>query len=436
MQKKFLLILFIFYSQSSSLELNFETIKLYDFTKIGFTLRNEFVVLEYNNLYTKNFENYAINFIFEYGKKSSTKVYYYDSLSKIERGNDGFINYLNMTSLKETQYLRIFPYDKFYKDKTTYYIVLFDISTVYTDYIYTINSINYLPLKNSISYKNTLNIQLNFNLIIQENVAKYLHYQSSQPKQAILAVPTSYFIIKSEKDEVFIDRECYGVSGFVKIEPNVKYYIQVILNSNKNYNEPQLLLNFQNYRANFLLDDIEGEEIQILYPQYISFFKNISNLAVDEQMSFRFKISESLYHNDYFYFKFYESDNFQELEKTFPTEREDYDMKVYELKEGGYAIINLKKTFNSIKGVLIGVYIDRNYELSGMMPTSIIVSIYNQSKEKKESHENIGNTIIIVLLCLIILIAVIIALRKKCKKNVTPPPSYNSDEYALAIIKL
>ena len=95
-------------------------------------------------------------------------------------------------------------------------------------------------------------------------------------------------------------------------------------------------------------------------------------------------------------------------------------MKVKELKEGGNVIINLKKTFNSQKGVLYGVYIDRNFELSGMRPTSIIVSIYNQSKEKKEkkdSHENITNTVIIVFLCVIILIAVITTLKKKCKNK-------------------
>ena len=66
-----------------------------------FTLNNEFVILEYANDIKKDF-NYEINFIFDEGNKPSTKVYCYDSKDKIEKGESGFINYLNKTSLEET----------------------------------------------------------------------------------------------------------------------------------------------------------------------------------------------------------------------------------------------------------------------------------------------------------------------------------------------
>lgn len=50
--------------------------------------------------------------------------YYYDSVDKIQRGDNGFINYLYETSLKGTRYLRISYDDSFYKNQATYYIVL------------------------------------------------------------------------------------------------------------------------------------------------------------------------------------------------------------------------------------------------------------------------------------------------------------------------
>ena len=63
-------------------------------------------------------------------------IYIYDSLDQIKRGDSGFINYLYETSLKGTKYFIISYDDSFYKDKSTYYIVLYDISTKYIDYIF------------------------------------------------------------------------------------------------------------------------------------------------------------------------------------------------------------------------------------------------------------------------------------------------------------
>ena len=104
--------------------------------------------------------------IFDEGNKPSTKVYYYDSKDKIKKGDSGLINYLNKTSLKETRVIKI-PYDApYYKNKATYYIVLYDISNRYTDYVYLLNSLSYLPLKDSIYFKNTLNFELHFNFLV------------------------------------------------------------------------------------------------------------------------------------------------------------------------------------------------------------------------------------------------------------------------------
>ena len=63
--------------------------------------------------------NSSIYFIFDIGQRASTKVYIYDSLDKIKRGDSGFINYSHETSLKETKYFKISYDDIFYRDKST-----------------------------------------------------------------------------------------------------------------------------------------------------------------------------------------------------------------------------------------------------------------------------------------------------------------------------
>ena len=126
--------------------------------------------------YKNNFDNFeklfnsSIYFIFDKGEKSSTKIYIYDSKNEIKRGDNGFINYLYEISLKGKKYFTISFDDSFYKDKTTYYIVLYDISDKYSDYIYVVNSLNYLPLEEEISYQIKFDIQLIFNFIVEKKL--------------------------------------------------------------------------------------------------------------------------------------------------------------------------------------------------------------------------------------------------------------------------
>ena len=96
----FILILFFIFSNIHSLsDISKDIIELKDLTKIKFNLDNEFVLFEYKNNMEKYF-NSSINFIFDNGEKSSTKIYIYDSLDEIKRGDNGFINYLHEASLK------------------------------------------------------------------------------------------------------------------------------------------------------------------------------------------------------------------------------------------------------------------------------------------------------------------------------------------------
>ena len=333
---------------------SYTPIRLQDFTKINFNLNNEYLVFEYNNNIDKLF-NLSIFFIFGEGKKASTKVYIYDSLKKIKRGESGFINYLYQTSLKESKYFKISYDDSFYKDQMTYYIVLHDISSPYSDFIYVLNSLNFFPLEEELSYNMPLDEYLLFNFIIQKNSSTYLHYQG-RGIHTMLYEYAYIFRIKNEKDETFIDGQSTGLSGYVKIEPNIKYYVQVVIA--KKDNPTEFMLSFEKYKENHLLEYGKEKDIRVLYAQHFSFFKNISNLTVNDTMKFNIKIDWSGFHTDNIYIKYYELENFENLVDTFPSNREDFDSQIGSLNNGGNFNYDLIKKYNSQKGVLIGIFID------------------------------------------------------------------------------
>ena len=212
----------------------------------------------------------------------------------------------------------------------------------------------------------------------------YLHYQG-KGDGTHLPSANNFIRIKSEKDETFIDKVCYGVSGYVKLEPNVKYYIELTLYAKSYSYSPEFMVSIDNFRNNILMK--EGEEIQryILSPQSISFFKNISNLLFNETLIFDFDVSKSSYHYDYFYIKFYESDNFEQLEEKFPSKEEGFDSCIRQLSNGGKFTYELHRKYNSQKGVLFGVFF--KIDTIGMGTTSISVSAYNKTEESKETDK-------------------------------------------------
>ena len=379
------LLLLLLLSLYSPLKNDFSNyIKLNDFTKTKFSLDNEFVIFQYENKYNYSFK-YEINFILDEGYKSSTKVFFYDSFEKIKRDDTGFINYVGSTTLKETREIKILYNDTFYKNQTTYYIVLYDISNTYTDFVYTLNSLEYLPLKSQFYYRNTLKHELHFNFLIHENNLKYLHYQTSIESGSLI-YPTTYFRLTNEKGEKFIDQNCYGISGYAKIEPNVKYYFEVTIYKETYFNEKHFMLSLDNFRENILLE--KGKEIKtnILFPQNLTYFKNISDLSINETLYFKFYALPSRFHYEDFYIKFYESDNYSKLENLFPKEKEDYDDKIGHLSNGGNFTYELKKKYKSQKGVLIGVFFTRDYMLS-MDPTYISARVIDEKEKKEEEKE-------------------------------------------------
>ena len=163
MAKKYMCFFILIYliTKSKTKDNSFNTIKLEDLKTTPFSMNNKYIIFEYDNHIKTEF-NSSINFIFSVGKKSSTKVYIYDSLDKIIMTDDGFEDYLNKTTLDSTKCIRIFNDDAFYRDNCTYYIVLYDISQKYQDSIYVVNSLKYLDFGNEIKFSCDLGYHLIF----------------------------------------------------------------------------------------------------------------------------------------------------------------------------------------------------------------------------------------------------------------------------------
>ena len=389
MAKDFFIFLLLIISTIKSNKTNnsFNVIKLQDLTRIKFNLNNEFIVFEYYNNIHKLFDS-SIFFIFDNGQRASTKVYIYDSLDKIKREESGFINYLYETSLKQTKYFKISHDDTFYKDKSTYYIVLYDISSTYIDYIFVVNSLNYLPLEKEISYKMTLDIQLPFNFIIQKNHSTYLHYQG-RGINTILYEYAYYFRIKSENGETFIDEQSSGTSGYVKLEPNKKYYAQILIV--KSSSETEFMLNFEKYKEIHLLEGDKEITVRALYAQHFSFFKDISNMAINETIKVSIHIDISGFHTDNIFYKVYDSSNFENLLNIFPSKREDFDSQLGSLNMGGNFNFEIIKTSNSQKGALIGIYVDDPGFYWKIEPTSIQIKTIKKKEDEKEEPRKIDS---------------------------------------------
>ena len=224
--QKFLIILSFILVKSFLLNESYTPIQLHDFSKTNFSLENEYVIFSYENSVQKIFAH-SIYFIFDKGEKSSTKIYLYDSLDKITRGDIGFINHVYETTLKQTKYFEISSEASYYKDKHIYYIVLYDIATTYSDAIYVLNSLNYLPFGEEISYKTYFNLDLNFYFIIQKSYSTYLHYQTN----AISGHSSDTYDLKiiNNNGDILVEQNKVGFNGYLKIESNVKYFVHMLI---------------------------------------------------------------------------------------------------------------------------------------------------------------------------------------------------------------
>ena len=358
MAKKYMFFFILIYLITNSItkDNSFNTIKLEDLKTTPFSLNNKYIIFEYDNNIKTEF-NSSINFIFSVGKKSSTKVYIYDSLDKIIMTDDGFQGYLNKTTLDSTKCIRIFNDDSFYRDNCTYYIILYDISQKYQDSIYVVNSLKYLDFGNEIKFTCDFGILFNFFLINS--------YTNSE-------------------------------SGYIEIKPKVKYYVHIRIYQPYEYEilEKTFYLNYEKYRNNILIKDNNYIKKSVLSSQNYTFFKSLSNLAINESIIIEGDCNTYNSDSD-IYIKKYQDDNFEILYKEFPTKKSDYD---HHLGKGKGFKYEIKKEYKEQKGILVGFFIDKK---SSFTSSEISFRAYKSEPKKDEDdggqksqtdNRNSGNT--------------------------------------------
>ena len=417
----FLIIIFLI-SNSSSKDNPFTTKKLEDLTYTPFSLDNKFIIFEYDN--KERLFNSSINFIFKKGNESSIKVYIYDSFDKINMTDDGFVDSLNETTLDSKYYIKISYDDDFYRDNCTFYLVLYDPSKTYNDSIYVVNSLKYLNLDNEITFGS--NYAISFNFLIEKDYPTYFHYQTVIPTFSFSFV---YINITSENGENLLTHNCERESGYVKIEPNVKYYthIQICRDIFTDKVNGAFSLNYEKYKNHILIkDDSEINRTMIISQRY-TFFKNISNLTIDESIIVNFVYSG--HEKYYLYYKYYNSSDFETLfeNNSFPNDRKNFDS----LLGIGYDIstYEIRKENTSQNGFLIGFFMENEGSILGNSNFKIrVYKANNEDREEKSSDDmsvsskknsklSVGWIIFIVMISLIIVAIIIWVIYAQIKKR-------------------
>ena len=352
-----LLILIYLITNTSTKYNPYTPTKLKDLTRTAFRMNKEFIIFEYENKEKRIF-NSSINFIFD-NKRQFTKVYLYDSLDRIEIKDDQFVGYLYEKDLYSKNYIKISYNDNFYKDNCTFYLVLDDPIEIYDDFIYVVNSLKYLDFGDEIIFTHTSSISFNF--IIKKNISTYLHYQTKPAD-----FPGSYYNISiiNEKGEFLLNDTFNNASGYIKIESNTKYnaYIKFFTTDVVDYSRRTFSLNYENYKNNILVNDENEINRTVLSPQNYTFFKSISNFAINESIIFTGYYSGTNQEHE-FYIKTYESDDFVSLVNSFPTDKSGFDSILEKGGKGKNFTYEIKKENKSQKGILFGFYVGKDNNL-------------------------------------------------------------------------
>ena len=190
-------------------------------------------------------------------------------------------------------------------------------------------------------------------------------------------------------------------------------------------------MSFKNYKENFLLEEGKEKDVRVLIPQHFSFFKNISNLSINETIRFKLKIDKSDFHTDRFFIKYFESDNFENLVNYFPSNRQDFDSEIGSFDRGGEYEYKIKKIYNSQKGILFGIFIDGYNLYWKLEPTNIHISAVigeeekeksdcksdnEENNEKKDDSLGVGSVVAIII-SIVIFIFIMIFCCKNCFCN-------------------
>ena len=370
--------------------LDYIPIKVTHLNETHYNINKNFVIFEYEIEYTRNG---SIFFIFNKGNRPTTKIYFYNSYSKIIKTDSGFINY-KYAKILDKKYIEL-SIDYFYNTKSLY-IVIFDNSLIYEDSLYITNPLIWIHLQSNFMFSCPVGIKedIHFHFMFYSKFEEeyYLHLQALQIK-GFFVNEIYYFKIFDEKDESFIDKRVSGANDYIKLKPNVTYFINVVVVQNPNYDDIQTVkLSFLKYGKNIWMKDNKLVKLDALTSQYFTFFKNISGVNIDDPVYFYGESTVLSNAEERFYVKYYESDNFERLVDNLPTNQGEFDKEIGFLQKGGNFQFELAKNYSTQKGILIGVFIDYPFTwLVGIQYTSLKIrfssDIYDEKEEEEEKEE-------------------------------------------------
>ena len=374
------LILVYFIANSNTKDNSYTPIKLKDLVETPFSMNGkDFIIFEYENKGQKIF-NSSINFIFNDDKTFSASVCIYDSLDKIHKNDDnkfdGCLDKSNTNLNTEISYN-----SSFYRDNCSYYLVLYDSNSYYKGSILVVNSLKYINLDNDIEIIYKFNISLHF--LIEKNESTYLHYQTKFES----FVGTVYNIsIINEKGEILLNKSFSTTSGYIEIQPNIKYYAHILTSDTLSTINRIISLNYEKYKNNILIKDENEINKTVLSSQNYTFFKDISNIETNESIILTISYDPL---SDYeFYVKFYNSSNFESLVDSFPIDKKDFDYKL-EMK-GGYLKTEIKKLNETYRGILIGFFYDGSFIYRSCI-NKIHLRLFKAEQKSDEDDTNQNN---------------------------------------------
>ena len=363
-------------------------INLNNINNSNMNAESRFIINEINNS-TNNKSLYN-----NYKNNLNERISFKNKLYNFNVKKDGqYINYLKSADLNaNNNCFQIFSDETFYKDNSFYYLLLYNqikIGTYFSNSISVINSLSYYPLENDTLidyiYNYFLGTDTNINFILEKENSTFLHCQS---KGINYKNKFYYFQIKNEKGETFIDSYYNAMSEYIRIEPFVKYYIRIIIlkMDNKEYSaKREIMLNFQKYKNNFLVDNKIETKVRIYSEQNLTFFFKITDVDIGKIIFFMIYNLGEASHETTVYYNYYDSDNFEELINYFPTEKNKFDN--YYGKGNVYFKILRKES--SPAAILIGLFIKRLSKSQEINPFNISAKIEREEdrKKKTETHQ-------------------------------------------------
>ena len=218
-----------------------------------------------------------------------------------------------------------------------------------------------------------------------KNTKGYLHYQTAKCALNPLGMSDAYYIrIKDDKEGVYYDKQTCGVNGYVELNPELTYYIQIAI-LKRPLENAIFMLSLVDYGPNYNLKE-EAIELIALSPQHFTIFKNISNLSINESFAFNIELNSGFAADTYLLIKNYESCDFEKIYKSCPSKIEMFDYQID--TPYGTRKYEITKKNNFTNGILLGVFFVQNYVQMG----TTTIKIYESNNNENDSDSDKGDS--------------------------------------------